>query len=101
MEVARQLGWNVVRVRTHELSNIHFRINNPDRCYHCKTELFSELRQVAEDRGIRWIADGSRSEEHTSELQSHSDLVCRLLLEKKKTKKTTIQRIEYKGRREG
>src|SRR5438034_6369086 len=28
---------------------------------------------------------GHRSEEHTSELQSHSDLVCRLLLEKKKT----------------
>src|SRR5438132_7509515 len=27
---------------------------------------------------------GVRSEEHTSELQSHSDLVCRLLLEKKK-----------------
>src|SRR5436190_4950098 len=27
---------------------------------------------------------GRRSEEHTSELQSHSDLVCRLLLEKKK-----------------
>src|SRR5438132_3188543 len=27
---------------------------------------------------------GERSEEHTSELQSHSDLVCRLLLEKKK-----------------
>src|SRR5436190_8741641 len=27
-----------------------------------------------------------RSEEHTSELQSHSDLVCRLLLEKKKKK---------------
>src|SRR5438094_1876740 len=30
-----------------------------------------------------------RSEEHTSELQSPYDLVCRLLLEKKKTKKTT------------
>src|SRR5437667_7273944 len=29
-----------------------------------------------------------RSEEHTSELQSHHDLVCRLLLEKKKKKKT-------------
>src|SRR5438034_5664759 len=29
---------------------------------------------------------GVRSEEHTSELQSHSDLVCRLLLEKKKQK---------------
>src|SRR5438132_14215190 len=30
------------------------------------------------------IAINDRSEEHTSELQSHSDLVCRLLLEKKK-----------------
>src|SRR5260221_9590220 len=30
--------------------------------------------------------DAQRSEEHTSELQSHSDLVCRLLLEKKKNK---------------
>src|SRR5436190_16775400 len=30
----------------------------------------------------------TRSEEHTSELQSHSDLVCRLLLEKKNTNKT-------------
>src|SRR5438270_4697658 len=30
-----------------------------------------------------------RSEEHTSELQSQSNLVCRLLLEKKKKKKTT------------
>src|SRR5438034_4107024 len=29
----------------------------------------------------------ARSEEHTSELQSHSDLVCRLLLEKKKKKR--------------
>src|SRR5437588_8098943 len=32
-----------------------------------------------------------RSEEHTSELQSHSDLVCRLLLEKKKKKKANKQ----------
>src|SRR5206468_6814985 len=33
----------------------------------------------------------SRSEEHTSELQSRSDLVCRLLLEKKKKVKTPTQ----------
>src|SRR5438034_8434100 len=33
----------------------------------------------------------TRSEEHTSELQSHSDLVCRLLLEKKKKKKKNQQ----------
>src|SRR5438034_4197259 len=37
-------------------------------------EFVGTLRQVL----------GERSEEHTSELQSHSDLVCRLLLEKKK-----------------
>src|SRR5438034_6599081 len=34
----------------------------------------------------------TRSEEHTSELQSHSDLVCRLLLEKKKKNKYKTQR---------
>src|SRR5690242_21147043 len=32
----------------------------------------------------------SRSEEHTSELQSHVNLVCRLLLEKKKKKKKSV-----------
>src|SRR5947207_7106711 len=35
----------------------------------------------------RYASTSGRSEEHTSELQSHSDLVCRLLLEKKKKKK--------------
>src|SRR5438132_4610818 len=38
----------------------------------------------------RWASTTRRSEEHTSELQSHSDLVCRLLLEKKKKKQKTI-----------
>src|SRR2546430_6856382 len=33
---------------------------------------------------LGWALDGKRSEEHTSELQSQSNLVCRLLLEKKK-----------------
>src|SRR5947207_15075106 len=37
--------------------------------------------------GGRVVGEDARSEEHTSELQSHSDLVCRLLLEKKKTKR--------------
>src|SRR5436190_18349104 len=38
---------------------------------------------------------GRRSEEHTSELQSHSDLVCRLLLENKKKKKTRKNNIKH------
>src|SRR5260221_10117125 len=45
----------------------------------------------------RWTGSEmkARSEEHTSELQSHSDLVCRLLLEKKK-KKNKKHRMNYK-----
>src|SRR5256885_3372757 len=35
-------------------------------------------------RGVSGLAEGARSEEHTSELQSPCNLVCRLLLEKKK-----------------
>src|SRR5579875_4122168 len=56
------------------------------------TTLFRSFRAFAPVRA--WLADRKpdvlfvvyndhRSEEHTSELQSHSDLVCRLLLEKK------------------
>src|SRR5476649_2996823 len=41
-----------------------------------------------------------RSEEHTSELQSHSDLVCRLLLEKKKKKHTKEKRKKTKKKNE-
>src|SRR5436190_7655914 len=40
--------------------------------------------RAAAGRGTTGVIE--RSEEHTSELQSHSDLVCRLLLEKKKKK---------------
>src|SRR5438034_3198406 len=47
----------------------------------------------AEQQMLRIVAargmDPERSEEHTSELQSHSDLVCRLLLEKKKKNNQT------------
>src|SRR5437588_5071506 len=38
------------------------------------------------------VVPSDRSEEHTSELQSHSDLVCRLLLEKKNKHKETSQK---------
>src|SRR5260221_8706554 len=58
------------------------------------TTLFRSLPQVGIGGGMptprkpseasMMIATPRRSEEHTSELQSHSDLVCRLLLEKKK-----------------
>src|SRR5260370_26777434 len=50
-----------------------------------------ERRYLRKDGSTIWVEvfasfqrDASRSEEHTSELQSHLNLVCRLLLEKKK-----------------
>src|SRR2546421_8751737 len=77
-------------------------VDNPSRSGYysamSKVEILEELPKLtAEDRqeirqklneidGDEWL-DGNRSEEHTSELQSRSDLVCRLLLEKKKKKK--------------
>src|SRR5260370_2329573 len=46
---------------------------------------FRPAPEMASDFGRARIAGLVRSEEHTSELQSHLNLVCRLLLEKKKT----------------
>ncbi len=57
--LAEAIGVRVRLVRTHELSNPRFSVNRPDRCYHCKMELFSVLRRIAEEEGIEWIADGS------------------------------------------
>src|SRR5438034_11380628 len=50
---------------------------------------------VLDGRGLVPLLD-HRSEEHTSELQSHSDLVCRLLLEKKKKKKKQHNDIQIR-----
>src|SRR5690242_21151698 len=52
-----------------------------------------DCRRLTPDRA-QGRAAGGRSEEHTSELQSHVNLVCRLLLEKKK-KITTIYSMHY------
>src|SRR5438034_8121195 len=49
--------------------------------------------QAVEQRAALFAGVRERSEEHTSELQSHSDIVCRLLLEKKKIKMTVNRRI--------
>src|SRR2546430_12724354 len=48
--------------------------------------VFNDTRVIpAQLEGVR-LREGARSEEHTSELQSQSNLVCRLLLEKKKNR---------------
>src|SRR5438874_4542875 len=56
---------------------------NTDRCRPSRTT----LNAASMMRRFGYSAMATRSEEHTSELQSRRDLVCRLLLEKKKTHK--------------
>src|SRR5687767_15541655 len=59
-------------------------------------EITPEMKRVAAREGVdsdlvrREVAEGRRSEEHTSELQSLAYLVCRLLLEKKKIQQETV-----------
>src|SRR5260221_6969761 len=57
------------------------------------TSAFQAGRNAAEVGLKRYRYTGKRSEEHTSELQSHSDLVCRLLLEKKKNTRLSITTV--------
>ena len=45
-------------VETHELENPAYRVNDPNRCYYCKDELFAVLDQLAAQRGIAAIAYG-------------------------------------------
>src|SRR5438034_5402600 len=52
-------------------------------CWSCFSTSRAAASRTARSRSNK---SSVRSEEHTSELQSHSDLVCRLLLEKKKKK---------------
>src|SRR5260370_2363549 len=64
----------------------HARAHGPSR--------YSFAQGSAEKRGrgrVRQVFEDHRSEEHTSELQSHLNLVCRLLLEKKKKAKAKRQ----------
>src|SRR5260221_9350844 len=55
----------------------------------------ARARVVFQNKNVmcQYRDSSDRSEEHTSELQSHSDLVCRLLLEKKKKQAAICDRL--------
>lgn len=59
IETAEKLGLNLVRIDTDELANEDFARNTPERCFFCKTELFSKLIEIGTEHGIRWVADGA------------------------------------------
>jgi len=58
-EFARQFGLRHEYIQSREFDNPLFSANNPDRCFHCKDELFARLEQVASERGIANIIYGA------------------------------------------
>jgi uncharacterized protein len=62
-EIARSLGVTHRIVHTEELASEDFARNPPDRCYHCKKELFERLRRLAADEGVSFIMDGSNADD--------------------------------------
>jgi len=59
IQLAKSFGARYRIVNTEETDNLKFKENPPDRCYFCKTELFGKLNVIAEEEGIRWVADGT------------------------------------------
>jgi uncharacterized protein len=55
---ARQCGFRHEYIETNEFDNPAYVANNPDRCFHCKDELFTELERVGAARGIPNILYG-------------------------------------------
>lgn len=58
-EFAKKLGVRHMTIKTGEFSDENFVSNPPERCYHCKKELFSRLADIAKKEGIKYVADGS------------------------------------------
>jgi uncharacterized protein len=63
IRLAASIGATVREVETRETDVLKFQENPPDRCYYCKTELFSELRAIADAEGIAWIVDGTHADD--------------------------------------
>jgi len=58
-QLAKDLGARHIVLDTEELDNPLYVQNPTNRCYHCKTELFTKLEAFAAREGIRWIIEGS------------------------------------------
>jgi len=56
---AKTLGIDHLIIDTSEFSDPMFVLNPRERCYYCKKELFTKLKDIAEKKGISFVADGS------------------------------------------
>ncbi len=57
--IAVSLGAKLIIIHTNELKNEQFVNNSPDRCYYCKKELFSKLKEIAKTYKINYVIDGT------------------------------------------
>jgi uncharacterized protein len=57
-ELARTIGIAHELIDTQEMDRPGYVDNSPQRCYHCKTELYSLLESIARERGYAYVLDG-------------------------------------------
>lgn len=62
-DTARVHEFNLIKVKTDELDRVGYVSNSPQRCYHCKSELFETLGGVARSRGIKVVVDGTNADD--------------------------------------
>ena len=58
LSVAEQMGISVISLETHEMEDERYVANDLNRCYFCKTELFTQLEPLAKQYNLRHIAYG-------------------------------------------
>ncbi len=58
LDFAREHGIPLQSIETHELQREQYAVNGPDRCFHCKDELFNVMEQELERTGFRALAYG-------------------------------------------
>ncbi len=62
-DLAKQIGIRHRLVQSNEMANPAYVENAPDRCYHCKSELFDQLRKIAREENLRFVLDGSNTDD--------------------------------------
>jgi uncharacterized protein len=61
--VAQRFGLRHQFIVTAEMENPAYRANEPDRCYHCKHELFTRLTALAREQGFGAVLDGANADD--------------------------------------
>jgi uncharacterized protein len=75
--LARALGAPLHEVTTHEVELESYRRNNPDRCFHCKEELFSTLEPLQRSLGLASLAYGATADDAGDHRPGHGSAVRR------------------------